>query len=451
MIFGLLLIKYYDMKYKSITINAILNTTKTVLGVLFPLITFPYISRVLSVESLGEYNFASSIVSYFILFAGLGVANYAIREGTQYRENKKQIRDFISEVFSINIFSTVITYVFLFVIVIMVPYLHNYVTAILILSIQIFFNTIGVSWVCNIFEDFFYITVRTIMIQIVSLALIFLLVRTDSDLYVYIGIVTFSASAANIINYLYIRRKYCRFNFLFRCNFKRHLKPILTIFATSVAISVYVSSDTTMLGFLSSDYHVGLYAVSVKIYTIIKNIIAAALMVVVPRFSLYLKGDNLKEDANWLFGKAFDMLMIIMLPVGTGLFALSKDVVIVISGEKYINASTSLQLLSVAAIFSLFSYLFVQCLLIPSNRERTVLIATCVSAITNICLNFVFIPLWGVNGAAFTTIISEIIVLAITYIKSREIIAINIGVKGLLSVVLGCVCIRKRSIGSFHG
>ena len=126
--------------------NAFLNVLKTVSSVIFPLITFPYVSRVLEVESIGAYNFTSSVISYCLLFAGLGVSNYAIREGTQYRNNKSKIEEFISEVFTLNLVSTILVYIVLFILLMTVPKFENYSLGIILMSSEIIFATIGVNW-----------------------------------------------------------------------------------------------------------------------------------------------------------------------------------------------------------------------------------------------------------------------------------------------------------------
>ena len=142
------------VKKKSLEINMILNAIKGIMRIIFPLITFPYVSKVLGVEGVGKYNFASSMVGYFIMFAGLGISTYAIREGAKIRENKQKSNQFISEIFSINLFSTLISYLLLAVLLCVWPVLQNYTILILILSIQIGFTTIGVEWIYSIFEDY---------------------------------------------------------------------------------------------------------------------------------------------------------------------------------------------------------------------------------------------------------------------------------------------------------
>lgn len=425
---------------KSLKTNAVLNTIKTVSSAVFPLITFPYISRVLQVEAIGVYNFSASIVSYFVLIAGLGIATYAVREGAQYRDNKTQIGIFVSEVFTINMMSTLLSYILLLLSVITISKLHDYSLAIAILSVEIFFTTLGVSWVCNIFEDFLFIAIQSIAVQCMSLILTLLLVKSPNDIYKYIGIVTFSKSASNIINFIYIQKKYCRFSLIRNCNFKYHIKPILIIFSTSIAMTLYVSADTTMLGFMTDDIQVGLYATAVKIYTIVKNVLAAILVVLVPRFSIMIQNSK-GEEVNKLFSRVFNTLLILVFPSVVGLLVTSKDVILLLGGEKYIDGTIALQLLCFAIAFSLISTLYTSCVLIPKKKEKIVLQATVISAVINIFLNFIFIPWLGINGAAITTIIAEIIVCIMSIVYSKKDVRLEDVRWNLISVSIGCVII----------
>ncbi len=421
-------------------LNAVLNTIKTTLGLFFPLITYPYITRVLGVENLGIYSFSSSFLSYFTLIAGLGISTYGIREGIQYRENKYKINILINELFSINIISTIIAYFLLFFTIYFIPFFSNYRVTIFILSAEIFFTTLGASWICNLYEDFVIIAIRTIIMQVISLILILIFVKTSNDFYKYIFILLISNSGANLFNYFYVQKKYCKFHFLFQCNLTQHLKPILIIFLTTVAITIYVSSDTTMLGFITNNYQVGLYGTAVKIYTIIKNILAAVLMVMIPQFT-FLFSRGIKKSYNELFSKVFNILTVIMLPMCVGLFSLSDDIVLLISGKEFLGASHPLKFLSLAIIFSLYAYMYTQCILIPTRKERVVFKATLISAIVNIGLNFVFIPLWGINAAAFTTIIAEFITFIIAFYNSRNIVSLINVKNNFISVLLGCISI----------
>lgn len=161
------------MKKRSLRLNALLNSLRSILNILFPIITFPYVSHVLQVRGIGIYNFSNSIVSYFLLIAGLGINTYAVREGAKLRDNQIKISRFASEVFTINIYSTIISYLLLLLCLFIFSKLHNYLSCILIFSIQIFFTTIGTEWVYQIYEDYSYITLRSILFQILSIILLF--------------------------------------------------------------------------------------------------------------------------------------------------------------------------------------------------------------------------------------------------------------------------------------
>ena len=139
----------------------LLNAVKSVMGIIFPLITFPYISRVLDVEGIGRYQFAHSILSYFLLLVGWGIKNYAIREGAGLR-NKKEFSRFADEFFSISVCFTVLAYILLAITIAAVPKLREYKAILAVLSVQIAFTTLGVEWVYSIFEDYLYITLRNI-------------------------------------------------------------------------------------------------------------------------------------------------------------------------------------------------------------------------------------------------------------------------------------------------
>ncbi len=440
---------------KKIAINAVLNTVKTVVGILFPLITFPYILRVLGVENNGIYTFSRDFASYFQLFAALGISTYAVREGPQYRNDRDKITRFSSEMFTINLISTFIAYVALFAVLLVVPKLADYRVIIAILSLEMIFTTVGASWICNIFEDFYFIAIRSIIMQVISLALVFILVRDEGDLINYAFILLLANSGANLMNFFYVRKKYCAFKVTSQIDWKSHLKPILVIFSTTVAITIYVSLDTTMLGFMLNDYEVGLYGTAVSIYKIIKTVLAAVLVVFIPRFSL-LMAEGKREELNKMFTKVFNVLSLLMLPMVVGLFMMSDEIVLLAGGsEEYAGSAPSLRILSLGIIFSLFSFIFTQCILIPAKKENCVFIATAISAVVNVVLNLILIPLWGIEAAAVTTVLAEFITFCVSFAEARKHVSVVNAWRESISVVLGCiiivvVCLLCRKIEPYY-
>lgn len=424
---------------KSIKVNAALNGFRTILNVLFPLITFPYISHVLSVDEIGKYNFSDSIVSYFLLIAALGINQYAIREGSKYRNNRKALSNFASKVFTVNVVSTIISYALLFILMRLSDTLQAYRYCILILSIQIFFATIGTEWIYSIFEEFGYITVRSIVFKIISIALLFIFVKNEGDYLKYAFIVVFAIAGSNILNY-FNAKKYIDLKIVFKFDWKQIIVPVFIIFASNVAIQIYVSSDITMLGYIKSDYNVGIYSVSAKIYTVIKNVLTAVLTVAIPRFSYYA-GKGLKDEYNHLLKKVINTLFVIAIPAVVGLILLSYNVVYIIAGEQYVPAQMSLCILCIAIIFAVFNGLLNQSVLLAYGREKISLYCTIISAATNIGLNFIMIPLWAENGAAITVVISELILFLLLFYKSRDLVKssfFNVSTfKNIMSVLAG--------------
>ena len=235
------------MTEKSLGKNALLNGIKTACSILFPFISFAYCSRVLGKANLGKYSFGQSIIAYLLLVAALGIPNYAIREGAGIRDDKRKLDEFIDQVFTINCIMTIVSYAVL-VIVLTIPKFQNYKYVLIIQSIQIILTTLGTDWINTIFEDYFYLAVRYIVIQIISLFALILFVRKPSDLYVYTFISTLSNSGGNILNWHYLRKHDIRPRLTKNIQYK-HIKPILILFGNSIASVIYLNSDITMLGF----------------------------------------------------------------------------------------------------------------------------------------------------------------------------------------------------------
>lgn len=435
---------------KSLGKNAFLNGLKNVLNLLFPLLTFPYVSKVLNVEGIGQYNFAQAAVSYFSLIAGLGISSYAIREGAKYRESKKKINIFASEILLFNVLSTIIAYLLLALCMILVDKLKAYAALIWVFSIQIVFTTIGIEWLYSIYEEYEYITIRSIAFKIVSIVMIFVFVRDSSDTINYAAITVFASAGSNILNLIH-SREYFK---IVRVHIKdcvKHLKPVLIIFASNIAIMIYVYSDTTMLGFMQTDYEVGIYSVSVKIYNIVKNLLSSVLIVSIPRLSMYYGSGRLKEFEGTA-QKVYNSITALVMPAVIGLLCVSKQVVLVISGEAYMSAQSSLRILCIALLFCIYGWFFSQCILMSAKKEKIILIATCVSAAVNIGLNFCLIPIWKENAAAFTTFVAEFIMFLVCVIYGLKIAKIKLLNKNMLGVLVGCTGIACvcRGVLSFN-
>ena len=426
-----------EKKRKSIGVNALLNSLKTILSVIFPLITYPYAARILQVENMGKVDFSNSVVSYFVLIAGLGIATYAIREGARVRDNRKDLEKFSSEMFSINMISVVIAIIALIIVVIVVPKFHSYTLLIIVQSFTIIGNLIGVNWLYSIVEDYAYITIRSLVVHIVALVLLFIFVHDESDYVFYAATTVIASAGANVFNYIHAK-KYVRIHITKNLNLKKHFKPIMIIFASTVTTTIYVNSDKTILGFLSDEFHVGLYSTSVNVYTVLKSCIAAVILVALPRLSNYLATDHRKEYEKTAID-IFKMFMMILLPVMIGIFVTSDAVIEIIAGATYAEASTSLKILSISLAFSMIATYYTNAVLLPMKQEIVVLKGTIMSAILNIVLNFLLIGTFQQNAAAFTTLLAEILMCVYQYFYVRKSLRIRVSLRYGISLILGCL------------
>lgn len=439
------------MNKKSLKLNAVLNVIKQLCVIAFPIITFPYASRVLGVNNYGKINFSSSIISYFTLLAGLGITNYAIREGARIRNYKEELNMFVNEIFSLNLISTIISYTLLFLSLLFFNNLHSYFLLLIIQSLSIFFTTIGSDWINSIYEEYSFITVRYIICQTVSIIFMFIFVKSRNDYYIYAFSTVLSLIIANTWNIFHIRYKYgLNVKFKLSKGIRKHVKPVLILFASSIASLIYINSDMTILGIFKTDSDVGIYSVSVKIYSLIKQLINAVLIVAIPHISslmLKKKNNELKEK----FISLYTFLLLFTPSAIVGLLFLSEPLIRLFAGKEYISSNESLKILAVSLLFASFACFYINVVMIPFQQEKKILISTITSALLNIVLNFILIPHYGVSAAAFTTLISEFVICTLGFYYTRKIFyyksyrQLFFSVVGMLLTAGSCLIVRKYS------
>lgn len=396
------------MPQKSLKINASLNIIRSLMGLLFPLITFPYSSRVIGPIGIGKVNFAASIISYFSIIASLGISTYAIREAAKVRDDKTVLSKFSKEIFTINGITTLIAYILFFIALLFIPKFNEYRILLCISSSTILFTTIGMDWLYNALEEYAYITIRSIAFQIVSIFLLYTLVHAPEDYIIYGGITVFASVGSNILNFIH-SRKYVSFKKIHNLALKKHLKPIFVFFGMSVAIKIYTALDTTMLGLLANDEQVGFYTAATKLNKIVLSVVTAIGAVMLPRLSYYIVNRS-KEDFTKLAYKGFDVLFSIAVPCTVGLLLVSKPATLLLSGEQYLPAVPVMQIMNpIVLIIGLSNYIGIQ-IFMPLGKERWTLYSVLAGAITNFAANFILIPKYQALGAAISTVITEAMV-----------------------------------------
>lgn len=423
---------------KNLKVNTILNMIKTGSNIIFPLITIPYVLRILSADNVGKVDFGNSFVSYFSLIASLGISTYAIRECAKVRDDRKKLDRLASQIFSINICTTIIAYVLMAISLVVFRKLDSYRSLIIIQSTVILFTTVGADWINTAMEDFVYITLRSVLFQILSLGLMFLFVKTPDDYMKYALITVLSSSGSSISNIIY-RKKNCKMRFTWDIPWKTHMVPILFLFVMSLSQTVFNSADITMLGLIKGNYAVGIYSTAAKIEKILNQLIASIVYVLMPRLS-YMFDIEDYDNINILLRKVLAVFVTIGFPCCAGATVMAKEIVLIVGGENYVGATLVLQILLLSTFFSLVGGSFLgNIVLLPSGNEKKFMIICCISTVINVIANAILIPVFGVYAAAATTAFSSLIILILLLFSIDERIKITKIPQLFVAPSIGCI------------
>lgn len=403
----------------SVKKNTIYSIIKSCAAVLFPLITFPYISRVLHTNNVGKINFSNSIISYFSLIASLGVTTYAIRECAKVRSDKQKLGEVASQIISINMCTTVISYVLLGALLMFSSKIRGYQNLIMILSTNILFTTLGADWLNTAMEDFRYITLRTVAFQILAIVLMFLFVRQSEDYVKYSIITVISTSGGNLVNIWY-RRRYCKTRFTINMRVNKHMPPILKLFAMLLSQQIFCNSDTTMLGFMHGNHEVGLYATAVKIYNVVNSLMASITWVVMPKLSCAFAEEDF-DSANKILEYSLNFIVTLGMPCVIAMNLMASDIIVIIGGQEYLGATKALQILAITLGISLIWGFFMNIILLPAGKDGVCMRACAAGALFNVVANAFLIPHFSLNGAAVATACSQFVglFLCIPYVDKR--------------------------------
>lgn len=398
-------------KIRSVQFNFIMNAILTVSSIIFPMITFPYASRVLSVAGYGKVSFATSVLTYFAMFAALGIPNYGIRACARVRDDKIKLSRTAQELIIINLVTSAITYAAFFASLFFVERFQADKTLLIINSVSIILNTLGVTWLYSALEQYSYITVRNILCKLLSIILMFIFVHNPSDYVIYGAIAMVASGGSNLWNFINLRRLII-LKPLGNYHFSQHLKPIFVFFATSIAISVYTNLDTVMLGFMTDDTQTGLYSASVKVKNLLCSVVSSLGTVLLPRLSRYVSNEESDKFFETL-SKVLNFLLLITLPLTVYFLFFARTSILLFSGAEYEGATLSMQLLMPTVFLIGISGMTGNQILVPLGREKAVMVSVICGAVVDFGLNWLFIPKWGAAGAAAATLIAEFVVLVV--------------------------------------
>ena len=396
-----------------------MNFILTASNFIFPLITFPYVSRVLGASGTGKVSFAISVVSYFTMVAALGVPTYGIRAAAKVRDDQEKLNRTTQEILIIHLFMMVIVSIVYIMAILFVPRFQSDRTLFLVVGISILLDPLGVNWLYQGLEQYGYIAKRSIFLKFIGVILMFMFIHSPDD-YVFYGVTSILASAgSNVLNFINLR-KYISLKPVGNYDIKQHLKPILILFAQVVAVNIYTNLDNVMLGFMKTDVDVGLYAAAVKVKTILTSLVTSLVSFLLPRLYYYIM-EGKKEEFQGIIKKAYNFVIVIAFPLMLFTIFYAKDCLIFLSGNEFIGATLAMQIIAPTILLIGLSNLLGIQVLTPLNKEKQLVYSVVAGALVDLILNIIFIPKMGAAGASLGTLVAEFVVLTVQILYLKDL------------------------------
>ena len=389
--------------------NFVMNAILSLSSVVFPLITYPYVFRILQPAGTGSVSFAVSLISYFNMIAQLGIATYGIRRCAQVRDDREALSKTAQELLLINLIMTAIAYAALIVTLFAVPQFHEDRILYVVISANILLTTIGMEWLYRALEQYVFITVRSLIFKAIAVVCMFLMIRRPEDYVIYGALTVLAGTGSYLLNFLYVHR-FIDLRLRGSYDLRQHMKAIFIFFGMSCATTIYLQLDVLMLGFLKTKVDVGYYDVAVRIKVVLVNIVTALGAVLLPRSSYYVEQGRMEEFRN-MSKKALHFVWLFALPLTLFFILFAGPSVRVLSGDAYIGAIAPMRWIMPTLIFiGITNILGIQ-IMIPLGMERHVLCSEIWGAIVDLLLNAILIPRLAAAGAAIGTLAAEAAVL----------------------------------------
>lgn len=419
---------------QSLKKNFIYNAILTMSGYIFPLMVYPYVSRVLGVANIGACNFVDSIVEYFTILSMMGMNTIGIREIAKCKNDQQKLDNVFSQLFSLNTLTTITAIIILIIATNIVPKFAPYKDLLYIGVGKLFFNYMLINWFFQGLENFKYIAARTIFVKILFVISVFLFVKTETDVKLYYFLVALTWAGNGIINFIYAK-KYVSFNFTLKIN-KAIIGSFFILGVYWFMNSMYTTLNVAFLGFATNDIEVGYYTTANKLLTVIMTMFTALTSVMVPRVSIALKSND-NSEAKALIRKAINALMLFAIPLIFFVFPFSQELIYLMSGKGYEGATTPLQIMTPLFFLVGYDQIIVLQTLLPMGKDKDILrnsiLAASVGIISNIFLTLNF----GKNGSAIVLILAELSVLLSSQFCVTKYLGLKIPFKLIIKHIIG--------------
>ncbi len=392
----------------SIKKNFFFSSILTTANYIFPLLTYPYVSRVLGVTNIGACNFVDSIIHYFIMFSMMGIGVIGIREVAVCKDDKKKLSKVFSELFVLNTITTLLALLILIIAVLSVEQLRIHWRLMAIGALKLITNYMLVEWFYKGLEQFKFITVRTIFVKFAYVAGVFIFVRKVDDYVVYYMLTVLMIAVNAIVNIIYSRH-YVSFIF---CNLdvSRYLRSFFILGVYSFLSSLYTTFNVAFLGFVSGETEVGYYTTATKFFSILIALFSAFTGVMLPRMSSLLSDGKVEEFKERLT-KSIDVLFFFFIPIGVLSIVYAPIIIRIMAGVGYEGAILPMRIIIPLVLIIGYEQIIIIQGLMPLKQDKSILYNSIVGAIVGILLNIALVPSLKSVGSSIVWIASEFVVL----------------------------------------
>lgn len=404
----------------NIKINALTNMLVRILNIVFPIITGPYISRILSKEGYGNFNVANTFLNIFIPFATLGIYNYGIREISKVKDNIDKINNTFSELFFISLISTIITTLIYYVYITFFIDLGNLRTMYYIMGIQIFAQLFYIEWVNEAFENYKFILYKTLIIRVGMLISIFTFVKEAEDIIPYTIIMTVVTLVNFLISFVWIKRKVSIVRIKLS-NLRVLFGPLFAVLLIANANMLYTYLDQLYISNFKIVENVTYYVLGYNLVTIIARVVSGAVSVSVPRLGYYL-GANKHKEYQDLVNTSSRVFFFFLVPMCIGLFVIGTPITLLYAGEKYYFAGICTMLFSIRTIGWALEIIFGTQVILVNGYEQKLTVLYFIGGGVNLILNTIlyFNNIKSPEYYIITTMIAEIILLTLEYLFIKK-------------------------------
>ena len=417
--------------------NFLYSMCYQILTLILPLITAPYVTRVLGAKSLGIYSKSQALAHYFLLFTMLGVNNYGNRAIARVRDDRAKASKTFWEIYSFQIFTAVIVTISYGIYCIQFASENR-----LIYIMQAFYvmsGLIDVNWCCFGMEKFKLTTIRSMSVRILTAVSVFTLVKSRDDLWLYTFILSFSYVLSGLVIWPFIKR-HIDFVKPTWAGMKRHIKPNLVLFWPVIAISLYNIMDKLMLGWFSEDEEVAFYTYAERIVTIPTTLILALDNVIMPKMSNLYASEGKTEKIRYLMDNVMLFAMFMAAAMGFGLAGVADVFAPWFYGSAFTRCGYFILLLSPVIIVKAWAGALRTQFIIPTGRDKIYVVSLTAGAVVNLILNTLLIPRMNGVGAIIGTLAAEFVVCFIQFFWCRKDIDINnYLINGISFCIIGAI------------